>query len=124
MRYGHLVFAGALAVVMASVPVSAQRGQRPAGQPPAAAAPTAAVPAGAVANYTIPKSTYVAPNTPWGDPDLQGVYDYQSMIPMQRPRELAGKATFTDTELREWAKTHTPNQDSCGVGTRANETCT
>ena len=70
------------------------------------------------------EATYTPPRTPWGDPDLQGVYDYQSMIPMQRPGELAGKKTFTDVELKEWAKTHTPNQDACGYGTRKNEKCT
>jgi hypothetical protein len=69
-------------------------------------------------------AAYTPPRTPWGDPDLQGVYDYQSMIPMQRPGEFAGKTTFTDEELVAWAKVHTPNQDSCGVGTRKNEKCT
>jgi hypothetical protein len=71
-----------------------------------------------------PGSTYTPPRTPWGDPDIQGVYDYQSMIPMERPTELAGKKTFSDSELVEWARTHTPNQDVCGIGTRANEVCT
>jgi len=107
-----------LAFVLALAALAPMAAQAPRQAPaPAAAAATAS-------NYTIPKSTYVAPKTPWGDPDIQGVYDYQSMIPMQRPAELAGKTTFTDAELAEWAKTHTPNQDSCGVGTRAHETCT
>ena len=42
--------------------------------------------------YTPPKSTYVPPKTPWGDPDIQGVYDYQDNIPMERPAQFAGKS--------------------------------
>src|SRR5215510_9949697 len=39
------------------------------------------------------KSSYSSPRTPWGDPDLQGVYtnSNESGIPMSRPPELAGK---------------------------------
>jgi hypothetical protein len=84
----------------------------------------APVGAQAGAKFTPPKSDYQPPKTPWGHPDIQGVWDYQSMIPMQRPADLAGKTHFTPQELVEWAKIRTPNQDSCGVGTRANETCT
>ncbi len=108
MRFGHLLSAGALAVVIASVTVAAQA-------PKPAATPSAPAARGT--------STYVAPKTPWGDPDLQGVYDYQSMIPMQRPAQFAGKATMTPEELKDWAKAHTPNQDACGYGTRKNEEC-
>src|SRR3954465_10222700 len=36
---------------------------------------------------------YTAPRTPWGDPDLQGIYTNsdESGIPMARPAEFAGK---------------------------------
>ena len=43
--------------------------------------------------------------TPWGDPDLQGVWDNHTTVPMQRPANLAGKKTFTDAELAARAKT-------------------
>ena len=46
--------------------------------------------------YTPPASTYSPPRTPWGDPDLMGVWDYQSVIKIERPKDLAGKARFTD----------------------------
>jgi hypothetical protein len=38
-------------------------------------------------------SGYTALRTPWGDPDLQGSYtnSNESLIPMERPQELAGK---------------------------------
>src|SRR5205809_8086244 len=68
-------------------------------------------------------ATYTPPKTPWGDPDLQGVYDYQSMIPMQRPAQFAGRATMTDAELAAWAKERTPNQDQCGYGTKQGQDC-
>ena len=36
--------------------------------------------------------------TPWGDPDLQGVWDYWTFTPLQRPDEFAGKDVLTDEE--------------------------
>jgi hypothetical protein len=38
------------------------------------------------------------PLTPWGDPDLQGLWDYRTMTPLQRPRDLADKDVFTPEE--------------------------
>src|SRR5437867_1621153 len=75
------------------------------------------------ATWTPPKATYSPPRTPWGDPDLQGVWDYQSRIPMQRPAQFKDKPTLTEAELAQLAKTP-PNQDSCGVGTRQDVACT
>lgn len=43
--------------------------------------------------------------TPWGDPDLQGVWTNQTPVPLERPRALAGKAFFTDEESAEFEKT-------------------
>ena len=77
-----------------------------------------------LAGPPIAGQRWTPPRTPWGDPDLQGVWDYQSRVPMQRPARLKGKARFTDAEMAEWAKGNTPNQDPCGVGTRENEECT
>ena len=34
--------------------------------------------------------------TPWGDPDLQGVWTGSTLTPLQRPQELAGKAFLTE----------------------------
>ena len=39
-----------------------------------------------------------APRTPWGAPDLQGVWDRQTLTPFQRPEELGDKAVFTEEE--------------------------
>ena len=38
------------------------------------------------------------PRTAWGAPDLQGVYDFGTATPFQRPSELGGRAEFTDEE--------------------------
>jgi hypothetical protein len=46
--------------------------------------------------------TYKAPRTPWGDPDLQGVWsgDSAQAIPMARPAQFAGRAELTDEEFK------------------------
>ena len=36
--------------------------------------------------------------TPWGDPDLQGTWDFTTITPLQRPAELAGKEFLTESE--------------------------
>ena len=38
------------------------------------------------------------PRTPWGAPDLQGVWDFATMTPMERPEQFAGKATLTEED--------------------------
>ena len=38
------------------------------------------------------------PATPWGDPDLQGVWEYWTFTPLEKPSELAGKDELTDEE--------------------------
>lgn len=39
--------------------------------------------------------------TPWGDPDLQGVWSYASLTPLQRPRRLEDKEFYTAEEAAE-----------------------
>ena len=39
-----------------------------------------------------------APATPWGTPDLQGIWTRDSDEPLQRPAKYANKAEFTDEE--------------------------
>ena len=39
-----------------------------------------------------------APRTPWGAPDLQGVWDFRTATPLERPDELAGRERFTPDE--------------------------
>ncbi len=35
---------------------------------------------------------------PWGAPDLQGVWDYRTLTPLQRPEEMGDKAFLTEEE--------------------------
>ena len=42
-----------------------------------------------------------APQTPWGDPDLQGVWSYASLTRLERPVELADREFFTPEEAAE-----------------------
>ncbi len=42
--------------------------------------------------------------TAWGDPDLQGVWDFRSLTPMERPSNLDKKATFTNDEAAAFAE--------------------
>ena len=38
------------------------------------------------------------PRTPWGAPDLQGVWDNRTITPLERPRQFAGQETLTADE--------------------------
>ena len=38
------------------------------------------------------------PRTAWGQPDLQGVWDFRSITPMERPEELAEQEFLTEEE--------------------------
>ena len=49
---------------------------------------------GAVAQSADPTT----PRTPWGAPDLQGVWDFRSITPMERPEEQADKEFLTEEE--------------------------
>jgi hypothetical protein len=48
--------------------------------------------------------TWTAPRTPDGHPDLQGFWSNNNATPIERPKELAGRATLTDTELAAMKK--------------------
>ena len=47
---------------------------------------------------TSQQSEWTAPPTPDGQPDLQGVWDFRTITPLERPEELAGKEFLTDEE--------------------------
>ena len=42
------------------------------------------------------------PRTPWGHPDLNGVWDYSSATPLQRPADLGDKTNFTEAEAQAY----------------------
>jgi hypothetical protein len=60
------------------------------------------------------------PRTPWGDPDLQGIWSIATITPFERPATLAGKPVLTEEEAAELEKQtlKTNNQDRRdGAGT-------
>jgi hypothetical protein len=46
-------------------------------------------------------SSWKQASTPWGDPDLQGVWRYEAAIPLERPARFEGRASLTDEEVTE-----------------------
>src|SRR5579872_1757765 len=42
--------------------------------------------------------TYTPPKTPWGDPDLQGIWPGNMGVPMQRPKTMGERTELTDEE--------------------------
>ncbi len=63
------------------------------------------------------------PRDAHGRPDLQGIWTYATVTPLERPDALAGKATFaTDEELAEFERTTVENRNQDrrdGAGTNA-----
>src|SRR5579864_8706079 len=53
---------------------------------------------------TTTGKAYTPPRTPDGVPDLQGVWTNNTVTPMQRPKELAGKEFYTEAELADVQK--------------------
>ena len=54
-----------------------------------------------VATVPVAGQNWTAPRTPWGDPDLQGLWPSVQLlsVPFQRPVNLGTKATLTDEEF-------------------------
>jgi hypothetical protein len=88
MRDRDLVTLGASMIAMAltsftSASVAAQGAQGAAKTPPRTGA------------------KYTAPRTPDGKPDLQGVWDYRTATPLERPASAGDKAVLSDEEVAQ-----------------------
>ena len=75
----------------------------------AAASLSASVAAGQAQNATGGPGV---PRTPDGRPDLQGVWDFRTITPMERPKDLADKPVLTAAEVAEWELKNRRNQDN------------
>jgi len=62
------------------------------------------VPAAPVRTAATRPSNWVPQRTPWGDPDLQGVYTSATYTPLERPAEFARKEFFTAEEAAAFAQ--------------------
>ena len=48
---------------------------------------------------STPAETWTAPRTPWGEPDLQGVWRRESATPLERPSRFEGREFLTEEEV-------------------------
>ena len=72
---------------------------------PAAGQALKAAPKAAAAKADAKAAARTALRTAWGDPDLQGIWDFATITPMERPTELAGKEVLSDQEAAEFERT-------------------
>jgi len=56
------------------------------------------------AQKLTPIKKWSPPRAPDGHPDLQGVWSNATIIPLERPKDLAGKRTFTEQEYADYEK--------------------
>ena len=89
-----IVLAAVAAIVMSSALV-AQTTKTAAAKPSAAAAPAKAAPARAANTAAYVKKT------PWGDPDLQGVWNDATSTPLQRPAGKGETVSGSEANLFE-----------------------
>ena len=56
-------------------------------------------------NYTtsFAQSAYDPPRTSSGHPDLQGVFTWRTLTPLERPDTVGGRSVLSETEAAEWA---------------------
>jgi hypothetical protein len=72
----------------------------------------AAIAIASLAVHTGRAQTWTSPRTPWGDPDLQGVWNYATMTPLERPRDVAEKEAFTADEAAAYEQRTNERQAS------------
>ena len=93
MHHQRFMRLGVPAVVIAVViAIVAMAGPLAAGQSTTPASKAASV------------KTWKAPRTSDGQPDLQGVWDFRNVIPLERPARFANKAVLTDQEAAEYER--------------------
>ena len=53
------------------------------------------------------RAAYNPPRTPWGDPDLQGIWPSTHMVnvPLERPEKYGTRQSLTDAEFKELQQT-------------------
>ena len=58
----------------------------------------------AVVFAVLPAAGQTSPRTPGGHPDLEGLWSNETLTPLERPRDLAGKQFFTAEEAAAYEK--------------------
>src|SRR5215475_8367488 len=85
-KFSDSMMSVAIAVLAGSVVVSAR--MTPASAQTSAASGT-------------PLAASSSPKTPWGEPDLQGIWTDETTTPLQRPARYANQAVFSEAERAE-----------------------
>src|SRR5437016_701753 len=83
-------FLTSIGIALVSLTAAAGQGTKPAAEAPKKVAAKAT---------TAGKK---APRTPWGDPDLQGVWNDATSTPLQRPSTVGAKDILTDEEAADY----------------------
>ncbi len=52
-------------------------------------------------NAALGAEDYQAPRTEWGQPDLQGVWNYSYNVPLERPRQYGERQFLTEEEIEQ-----------------------
>ena len=70
-------------------------------------------PAGATAQAVAeaPVAGWTTPRTDWGVPDLQGIWDYRTATPLQRPLQFGDKETLTTEEVAAFEREESERLD-------------
>ncbi len=98
MKRAGGVLNGISGIALIAFCVMSAAGQTPAGVPKQPGSANAAV--------KTARSSAAAPakkwTTPWGEPDLQGVWNDATSTPLQRPGDVSAKDVLTDAEAAEF----------------------
>jgi hypothetical protein len=71
-----------------------------------------------LAAVLAPRAYAQAPRTPWGDPDLQGIWSNPYETPLQRPERFGTRAFLTDEEVAEAERSLAERYDQPGRDSR------
>jgi hypothetical protein len=56
---------------------------------------------GQSSDTAAPADAYTVPRTSWGHPDLQGVWDYRTITPLERRPEFGDRKFYTEEEIAQ-----------------------
>jgi hypothetical protein len=63
------------------------------------------------AKSKVAAKRWTPPRTPWGHPDLQGIWDYRTITPLERPGALSGKQFLTEDEAAAFERDENRRQN-------------
>ena len=64
-----------------------------------------------VPTAAVGQTEATSPRTSWGDPDLQGIWTFRTVTPLERPRELADKPELTEEEAAAYEQQEVRRQN-------------